>query len=165
MLGKPMVSCEIGTGTSFVIAAGETGIVVEPDNPVALAAAMNRLFEDGALSRKYGLAARERYEKLFSTAALGRAYAGLYQGNPIDATAPANGQMIELDSHGGGLMRQKLQTLLHKLENEQHKLLLNVAEKGIMPSNGVLEKVAQLELNISAIENTIDRLTSERPQN
>jgi len=62
-------------------------------------------------------------------------------------------------------MRQKLQTLLHKLENEQHKLLLNVAEKGIMPSNGVLEKVAQLELNISAIENTIDRLTSERPQN
>jgi len=100
MFGKPMVSCEIGTGTSFVNAAGETGIVVEPDNPVALAAAMNRLFEDGALSRKYGLAARERYEKLFSTAALGRAYAGLYQGNPVDATAPANGQMIELDSHG-----------------------------------------------------------------
>lgn len=80
MFGKPMISCEIGTGTSFVNAAGETGFVIKPGDPAALAAAMNRLLEDEALARKYGAAARTRYEKLFSADALGRAHAALYRG-------------------------------------------------------------------------------------
>jgi rhamnosyl/mannosyltransferase len=87
MLGKPMISCEIGTGTSFVNTDGETGIVVEPDNPAALAAAMNLLFEDGGLARRYGLAARERYRKIFSADALGRAHAALYRGSIHDVTS------------------------------------------------------------------------------
>lgn len=80
MLGKPMISCEIGTGTSFVNIDGETGIVVEPNNPAALADAMNRLFDDGALASQYGSVARERYKKIFSADALGRAHAALYRG-------------------------------------------------------------------------------------
>lgn len=79
MFGKPMVSCEIGTGTSYVNLADETGFVVPPENPRALAEAMNRLLVDADLARKFGLAARLRYEKLFSGQALGKAYAQLYQ--------------------------------------------------------------------------------------
>jgi rhamnosyl/mannosyltransferase len=79
MFGKPMISCEIGTGTSYVNADGETGIVVPPESPGELAGAMNRLVEDEALAQRYGQAARLRYERMFSGEALGRAYAALYQ--------------------------------------------------------------------------------------
>lgn len=79
MSRKPMISCEIGTGTSFVNADGETGLVVAPAKPAALADAMNRLLADEALAARMGLAARERYERLFSGAALGREYAALYR--------------------------------------------------------------------------------------
>lgn len=79
MSGKPMISCEIGTGTSFVNADGESGLVVEPEKPAALADAMNRLLADEALATRMGLAARGRYEQLFSGDALGREYAALYR--------------------------------------------------------------------------------------
>lgn len=79
MYGKPMVSCEIGTGTSFVNLEGETGFVVPPESPEALARAMNALLADEALAGRLGQAARQRYVRLFSGPALGSAYAQLYR--------------------------------------------------------------------------------------
>jgi len=79
MFGRPLISCEIGTGTSYVNAHEETGFVVEPQSPAVLALAMNTLLNDNALSARMGEAARSRYEKLFSGLALGRAYAGLFR--------------------------------------------------------------------------------------
>lgn len=79
LFGKPMISCEIGTGTSFVNADGETGFVVEPGKPAALADAMSSLLADDALTTRMGRAARARYERLFSGEALGREYAMLYR--------------------------------------------------------------------------------------
>lgn len=79
MIGKPMVTCEIGTGTSFVNQHGETGFVVPPESSKALVKAMNTLLDDVALADKFGHAARRRYEALFSGPALGRAYSQLYK--------------------------------------------------------------------------------------
>jgi glycosyltransferase involved in cell wall biosynthesis len=79
MMKKPMISCEIGTGTSFVNLHEVTGFVVPPESPQRLAAAMQDLLVDEALANKMGLAARSRYEQLFSGAALGQAYASLYK--------------------------------------------------------------------------------------
>ena len=79
MFGRPQVSCEIGTGTSFVNSHEETGLVVPPQDPVALAAAMNSLLADEALADRMGAAARLRYDRLFSGAVLGKAYAALYR--------------------------------------------------------------------------------------
>ena len=79
MFGRPMISCELGTGTSFVNTNGETGFVVEPGCADALAAAMNRLIADEGLATRMGVAARARYERLFSGEALGREYAALYR--------------------------------------------------------------------------------------
>lgn len=79
MFCKPIVSCEIGTGTSFVNLHGETGFVVPPESPAALAYAMNDLLNDEALAEKFGRAARRRYEAQFSGPALGKAYAQLYR--------------------------------------------------------------------------------------
>jgi glycosyltransferase involved in cell wall biosynthesis len=79
MFGRPQISCEIGTGTSFVNSHEETGFVVPPQDPAALAAAMNALLADDALADRLGAAARLRYERLFSGPALGQAYAALYR--------------------------------------------------------------------------------------
>lgn len=80
MFGKPSVSCEIGTGTSFVNAHGESGLVVAPEDVQALAQALNTLLNDVALAKSLGLGARARYERLFSGPALGRAYTDLFRG-------------------------------------------------------------------------------------
>lgn len=79
IFGRPLISCEIGTGTSFVNAHGESGLVVPPEDPTALADAMRALLEDDRLAEQYGRGARARYERLFSGAALGRAYANLFR--------------------------------------------------------------------------------------
>lgn len=78
MLGRPLVSCEISTGTSYVNVDGETGFVVPPEDDAALAAAMTALRDDPALRERMGQGARRRYEREFSGEALGRAYAALY---------------------------------------------------------------------------------------
>ncbi|MDD5265726.1 MAG: glycosyltransferase [Methylococcales bacterium] len=79
MFGRPLISCEIGTGTSYINAHEETGFVVEPESPEALTQAMNTLLNNDALSTAMGKAARERYEKFFSGPALGGAYAELFR--------------------------------------------------------------------------------------
>lgn len=79
MMGKPMVSCEIGTGTSFVNLDQETGFVVPPESPQALSQAINTLLQDPALAQRFGLAARTRYETHFCGPVLGKSYAALYQ--------------------------------------------------------------------------------------
>jgi len=78
MHGKPMISCEVGSGTSFVNKHGETGIVVEPASPSALHEAMQALLREPVRTRAMGLAARRRYEQLFSGPALGKAYSQLF---------------------------------------------------------------------------------------
>ena len=79
MFGRPLVSCEIGTGTSFVNAHEETGLVVPPGDPEALHQAMRTLLAEEWLAGQWGTAARRRYESLFSGPALGRAYSALFQ--------------------------------------------------------------------------------------
>lgn len=79
MFGKPMVCCEIGTGTSFVNVDGETGFVVPPESPSDLANAINRLTGNDGLARRMGQAARARYARMFSGEAQGRAYSELYR--------------------------------------------------------------------------------------
>ena len=79
MFGRPLISCEIGTGTSYVNAHEETGFVVAPESPAELTRAMNTLLTDDRVTATLGRAARARYEQLFSGLALGQAYAALFR--------------------------------------------------------------------------------------
>lgn len=79
MFGRPLISCEIGTGTSYVNAHEETGFVVAPESPQALRQAMTALLRDDGLAIAMGRAARSRYEQLFSGPVLGKAYAELFR--------------------------------------------------------------------------------------
>ena len=75
----PVVCTELGTGTSYVNRNGETGLVVPPNDPQALAAAINRLLEDPALRAQMGSQGRKRVQKKFSIEAMVRNTITLYQ--------------------------------------------------------------------------------------
>lgn len=80
MFGKPMISCEIGTGTSFVNTHGETGLVVAPVDAKALADAMMDLSSNAVVADKYGRTSRNRYIELFSAQRMVKSYQELYKG-------------------------------------------------------------------------------------
>ena len=64
--GKPVVSTELGTGTSYANLDGQTGLVVRPRDPEALATAINRLLADQQLRAEMGERARQRAQQEFS---------------------------------------------------------------------------------------------------
>jgi rhamnosyl/mannosyltransferase len=64
--GKPVISTELGTGTSFVNVNEETGLVVPPRDAHALANAIHRLLNDANLRMRLGNAGRVRVQKEFT---------------------------------------------------------------------------------------------------
>ena len=61
--GLPCVTSEVGTGTSWVVQDGVTGLVVPPRDAPALADALARLLGDAVLRRRLGAAGRARAEQ------------------------------------------------------------------------------------------------------
>lgn len=84
--GKPVVTTELGTGTSWVNRHGETGLVVPPADPDALAEAIRALLADADARRRMGEAARRRVEEEFTlermAAGVERTYAEVLEGRP-----------------------------------------------------------------------------------
>ncbi|WP_456023008.1 glycosyltransferase family 4 protein [Pseudomonas protegens] len=79
MYGKPMISCEIGSGTTYINIAGVTGLVVPPRDSVALANAMTTLWNQPEVAASMGEAAQRRFEEVFSSSSMAAAYADIYQ--------------------------------------------------------------------------------------
>ena len=77
-VGRPLISCEIGTGTTWINIDGETGLVVPPADGAALANAMARLSEDAALCARLGEGAKRRWQERFTPQVVGQAYCDLY---------------------------------------------------------------------------------------
>jgi glycosyltransferase involved in cell wall biosynthesis len=78
MFEKPMISCEIGSGTTYINIHNETGIVVPPSDPIALHHAMIELWEDSDKATRMGQAAGKRYEELFTVEKMSKAYSNIY---------------------------------------------------------------------------------------
>ncbi|WP_374485305.1 glycosyltransferase [Zoogloea sp.] len=79
MVGKPMISCDIGTGSSYVNVDGETGLVIPPQDPLALRNAMQRLADDALLAERLGQGAARRFDDLFRMTKVNAAYAAIYR--------------------------------------------------------------------------------------
>lgn len=79
MYGKPMISSEIGTGTSYINIHNETGLVVPPSHPQAFREAMRTLWEDPVRAATMGVKAETRYRQLFTADDMGRKWTELYQ--------------------------------------------------------------------------------------
>lgn len=76
--GLPVVATRVG-GMGEAVVDGETGILVEPGRPEALAAALRRLLGDAPLRGEMGRAARTRAEAEFSVRTMARRYVTLYR--------------------------------------------------------------------------------------
>jgi glycosyltransferase involved in cell wall biosynthesis len=77
--GLPCITTEVGSGTSWVVRDGRTGIVVPPREPAALANAIGKILDDEALSRRLGSAGRERVVQHFSFEKMVSSLQSLYE--------------------------------------------------------------------------------------
>lgn len=75
--GRPVVATPVG-GTPEVVADGETGLLVPPRDPAALAAALRRLVDDPELRRRLGEAGRQRVAERFTASAMEETILELY---------------------------------------------------------------------------------------
>lgn len=76
--GLPIVATDVG-GNAEVVVDGQTGLLVPPQAPADLAAAMIRLLCDPDLSRRMGRAGRARVEKEFDVQRVVARYEALYE--------------------------------------------------------------------------------------
>ena len=79
MYGKPMISSEIGTGTSYINIHNQTGLVVPPSDARAFRDAMVTLWNNPTLAAAMGVQAEERYRKLFTAERMASNYMALYR--------------------------------------------------------------------------------------
>ncbi len=88
--GMPAAATAVG-GVPEVVIHGQTGLLVPPEDPAALGAAVARLLADAPLRRALGAAARERMHAHFTFAAQARAYEALFDRltSPSDRRARA----------------------------------------------------------------------------
>ena len=77
--GLPVVCTELGTGTSYVNRDGVTGLVVPPNDPHALAAAINKLLAAPAMRAKMGAEGRMRVRNEFSLRTMIKSTISFYQ--------------------------------------------------------------------------------------
>lgn len=75
--GRPVIGSAVG-GITFTIKDGETGLLVPPRDPRALAASLRYLLAQPQLIRRMGLAARKRVEREFSWSIVAMRTGALY---------------------------------------------------------------------------------------
>jgi D-inositol-3-phosphate glycosyltransferase len=88
--GTPVIGSDVG-GISYTISHGETGYLVPPRDPAALAQRLRALLTDTAARDRMGRAARARVEREFTWPIVAARTAALYEQvcnrtGPIDAT-------------------------------------------------------------------------------
>jgi rhamnosyl/mannosyltransferase len=77
--GLPLISTEIGTGTSFVNQQGETGLVVPACDPLALREALVSLWENKLMQEKMSKASFARFQSLFTAQIMAEKYLEVYK--------------------------------------------------------------------------------------
>lgn len=88
MSGKPLISCEISTGTSYINVHGQTGLVIPPGDAPALRAAMQQLWDHPAEALLMGARARQRFEELFTVEKMTSSYMKVYSDLMSSPVAP-----------------------------------------------------------------------------
>ena len=94
MHGKPMISSEIGTGTSFINVHEKTGLVVPPSDPQAFRNAMDTLWNHPDRAKSMGQQATERYQALFTATMMSQSYADLYRQMLAPVTGLADNKVL-----------------------------------------------------------------------
>lgn len=94
MSSKPLISTEVGSGTSHINTDSETGFVVPPGSPKALRRAMDQLHSRPEMAALMGRKARKRFERLFTGQIMAARYANIY--------SELSGKALITKDHEGG---------------------------------------------------------------
>jgi len=78
MFAKPLISAEIGSGMSYINQHEITGLHVIAKDIKSFREAMDKLYAHEDYAKQLGLAARERFEELFTGVKMGKKYDQLY---------------------------------------------------------------------------------------
>lgn len=78
MFAKPMITCEIGTGTTFVNINKQTGLVAKPNDSQDLAKKLKELWQDEQKAQEYGANAKARFDDIFSLDKMVVSYKSVY---------------------------------------------------------------------------------------
>jgi glycosyltransferase involved in cell wall biosynthesis len=76
--GKPVIATDVG-GNAEAVLQGETGYLVPPGDPPAIASAIQRLLSDPALAVKFGQAGQARVRERFSVTSMVRCVEDTYE--------------------------------------------------------------------------------------
>lgn len=79
MYNKPIISSDIGTGSSYVNINGETGLVVPPADSKSFSEAMLKIENDADMRIKLGNNSRMRFEQEFTAQRYAKSYVKLYR--------------------------------------------------------------------------------------
>lgn len=77
--GKPLISTDLQTGTSFVNQHNVTGLVVPPANSIALREAIHELSENDDVANQLGANGRQHYLNNFTAKRMAEKYFAIYQ--------------------------------------------------------------------------------------
>ncbi|AIT08981.1 glycosyl transferase [Candidatus Francisella endociliophora] len=78
IFAKPMITCEIGTGTTFVNIDKQTGLVAKPNDSQDLAKNLKELWQDEQKAQEYGKNARSRFDDIFDLDKMVESYKSVY---------------------------------------------------------------------------------------
>ena len=78
--GLPCITTEVGSGTSWVVQDGVTGLVVPPRDPLALAGAIRSLLDHPERLSEMGQAGRARAEAEFTHGMMVARVQAVYEG-------------------------------------------------------------------------------------
>ena len=76
---RPVVSTHLETGVDYINQDGVTGLVVPPQNALALGEALNQLLDQPDLSTRLGRQGRERVEREFTKKMMAEKTFSLYR--------------------------------------------------------------------------------------
>ncbi|MFC6211128.1 MULTISPECIES: glycosyltransferase [Rahnella] len=79
LFGKPIISCEVGSGSSYVNRHDVTGFIVAAQDPDAIAQRMIMLNNDANLCKSLGEQGNKRLMSLFTAQEMARCYAEVYK--------------------------------------------------------------------------------------
>ena len=79
MYSKPLISCEIGTGTTFINQNNVTGLVSKPNNPDNLRKVMDYLWNNPDKAKTMGDNAFDRFNEHFTMDKMAQDYFKIYQ--------------------------------------------------------------------------------------
>ena len=79
LFSKPLITCDVGTGSSYVNQDKSTGLIVPPGDAEALSSAMVQLDTDQKLTSQYGHNANQRFYSLFTNEIQCSSYISIYR--------------------------------------------------------------------------------------